>query len=147
MFDKKFVDTNIFLYRLFRNSKTSVKEQEEKHKIATQITQQSNIVISTQVINEISVNLLKKAKFKEFEIKAIIVSLFSRYEIVAFDLNILIKASDLRNNYSFSFWDSLIIACALSSNSSIIYSEDMQHGLIIENQLTVINPFEQESAQ
>ncbi|MGK7893624.1 MAG: PIN domain-containing protein [Xenococcus sp. (in: cyanobacteria)] len=50
-------------------------------------------------------------------------------------------ACQLRTEYKFSYWDSLIIATALSSNAKVIYSEDMQHNLLIEKQLKIINPF------
>jgi hypothetical protein len=46
-----------------------------------------------------------------------------------------------RLNYNLSFWDSLIIASALSGGGNTLYSEDMQNGLIISQQLTIINPF------
>jgi predicted nucleic acid-binding protein len=36
----------------------------------------------------------------------------------------------------------MILATALENGCNIIYSEDMQNGQIIENQLTIINPFE-----
>jgi predicted nucleic acid-binding protein len=43
--------------------------------------------------------------------------------------------------YRFSYWDSLILAAALESTCSFVYSEDLQDGQRIENRLTVINPF------
>lgn len=39
------------------------------------------------------------------------------------------------------FYDSLIVASALESECTILYSEDMQPGLVIENQLKIVNPF------
>ena len=55
--------------------------------------------------------------------------------------DILINASDLRTRYSLSFWDGLIVATALSTNADILYSEDMQDNLVIEQRLTIVNPF------
>jgi len=40
-----------------------------------------------------------------------------------------------------SFWDSLIVASALSADVDILYSEDMQNGLIIAEKLQIINTF------
>jgi predicted nucleic acid-binding protein len=37
--------------------------------------------------------------------------------------------------------DSLILATALENGCDIVYSEDMQHNHILENRLTIINPF------
>ena len=53
---------------------------------------------------------------------------------VFFDTNIWVSF------YS-TYWDSLIVATALSSECSILYSEDMQHNQLIENKLRIINPF------
>jgi predicted nucleic acid-binding protein len=136
-----FIDTNIWLYRLFDDQRIEANERERKRNIAISITDQSNLIISTQVINEISVNLIKKAKFDEDQIKAVIQSLYNRCQVVEFDLNILESASDLRTQYNLSFWDSLIVASALSGGADILYSEDMQDGLIVSQQLTIINPF------
>jgi predicted nucleic acid-binding protein len=50
-------------------------------------------------------------------------------------------ASRLRDSYSFSYWDSLIVAAALDAGCTTLFSEDMQHGQKIESGLTIINPF------
>jgi predicted nucleic acid-binding protein len=47
----------------------------------------------------------------------------------------------LREEYSLSFWDSLIVSAAFLAGAEIIYSEDMQDGLVIRESLQVINPF------
>jgi len=137
----KFVDTNIWLYRLFDDQRIDSQEMEKKRKVAISVTQGENLIISTQVINELSVNLIKKAKFNESQIKSLIQSLYHRCQVVEFDLSILASASDLRGQYKVSFWDSLIVASALAINANILYSEDMQDGLIISKQLSIINPF------
>jgi len=36
-----------------------------------------------------------------------------------------------------------VIACTLFSDANILYSEDMQDGLIVDKKLTIINPFKQ----
>jgi predicted nucleic acid-binding protein len=50
-------------------------------------------------------------------------------------------ACDIAKRYGYSYYDSLIIASTLECNCSVLYSEDMQHGQIIENSLKIINPF------
>jgi predicted nucleic acid-binding protein len=35
----------------------------------------------------------------------------------------------------------LVIASALKCECSVLFSEDMQHGQIIENTLEIVNPF------
>lgn len=43
--------------------------------------------------------------------------------------------------YSLSHWDSLKVATALQSDPTLLYSEDMQDGLVVDKQLTITNPF------
>lgn len=130
-----FVDSNIWLYAL------NVEENPQKVIIAKQITELANLVVSFQVINEVCANLLKKADFAESQIQKIIASFFADYQVVEISRRILLKASGLRTEYSLSFWDSLIVAAALAANAEILYSEDMQNGLLVENKLKIINPF------
>jgi predicted nucleic acid-binding protein len=56
-------------------------------------------------------------------------------------LETLQSAVKLRDRYSLSFWDSLIVASAVLGDAKILYSEDMQDGLIVENTLQIVNPF------
>ncbi len=56
MSDKIFIDTNVWLYALIESD-----ESLEKHHKAKQcIANTENIIISTQVVNEVCVNLLRK---------------------------------------------------------------------------------------
>lgn len=44
-----------------------------------------------------------------------------------------------RNNLS--FYDALVVAAALRANCTTLWSEDMQHGRVIDGQLRIANPF------
>ncbi|OKH17506.1 PIN domain-containing protein [[Limnothrix rosea] IAM M-220] len=142
MTTKAFIDTNIFLYRVLQNPKDDPIELARKQAIATEITNSQNLTISTQVINETSANLIKKGKFKEEAVRQFINALYRRYQIAQLDSATFLRASHLRQNYSFSYWDSLIVASALEAKAEILYSEDMQHELIVDNQIQIINPFQ-----
>ena len=61
---------------------------------------------------------------------------------VFIDSNIWLYASSIRQDYHFSYWDSLIVVSALRSGCKMLYSEDMQHGLNIYNQLQIVNPLQ-----
>lgn len=50
------------------------------------------------------------------------------------------KAWEIEDRFQLSWWDSLVIASALESGCRLLLSEDLQHGLVIEN-LRVANPF------
>ena len=134
-------DSNIWLYRLLIDPECNDAEEMGKHNLATALTSRENILISTQIINEVCAVLSKKAKISEIQIRQIIQEFYDGCLVIQLDRNIILRASELRTQYSFSFWDSLIVASALASEANILYSEDMQDGLIISNQLTLINPF------
>ena len=130
-----FVDTNIWLYSFIES------QDKEKSKIAKLIVSESDIIISTQIVNEMSVNLLKKANFSEGKIQELIQSLYKRYSVFELSTDVLIKASEIRAKFSFSFWDSLVAASALDSEADYLISEDMQNGFKFGGKLTIINPF------
>ena len=134
-----FIDSNIWLYRFIVNTNdaSSIKKQQ----IATSITSQENLLVSTQVINEVCANLIRKAGFDNSQIQTLIEELGEGCEILPLSLETIQYAAKLRNNYSLSFWDSLIVASAILGKASILYSEDMQNGLIINNTLQIVNPF------
>jgi len=47
----------------------------------------------------------------------------------------------VKEKYRYSYYDSVIIASALQNNCTVLYSEEMNHNQVIENSLTIINPF------
>jgi predicted nucleic acid-binding protein len=51
------------------------------------------------------------------------------------------EALRIAERYRLSFYDSLMIAVALENGATTLYSEDMQHGLVIDDALTITNPF------
>ena len=136
-----FCDSNIWLYRFLIDPECNDAEEMRKRNLANALTSRENILISTQIINEVCAVLSKKAKISEIQIRQIIQEFYDGCVVIQLDRNIILRASELRTQYSFSFWDSLIVASALASDASLLYSEDMQDGLIISNQLTLINPF------
>jgi len=132
-----FVDTNIWLYAFIEG------DDSVKSATARTLIQKTEPVISTQVINEVCVNLLRRANFTEEQIRRLVESFYEKYPVIELNKSVLLTASQLRQQYSLSFWDSTIVASALEAGVSILYSEDLQHGLTIEERLQVLNPFVQ----
>jgi predicted nucleic acid-binding protein len=134
-----FTDSNIWLYSLMADAVTP--EEVRKQQIASALLRQIRPTISTQVMNETCSVLMRKARFDEVQIREVVEAFAEMCTIVALTTDTLIQASTLRSCYNFSFWDGLIVASALDAKASILYSEDMQTGLVVEGQLTIINPF------
>jgi len=137
MSDKIFIDTNLWIY-LYAND--SVKE---KVKRASSLVDKHfvNINISTQVIGEFFHVLTKKGLKEKEEARQMVLDLIENFVVVDVFQSLVIKATDLSVRYGYSYWDSLILASALASNCSILYTEDMQDGQIIEDSLKIRNPF------
>jgi predicted nucleic acid-binding protein len=138
MTDKIFIDSNVWCY-LF------VKDEHEKYKIAekfiSEMADNSVFVILYQVINEVTNKLIQK-KFKDETIKENVQYMYKLCMIQNFSNEIIMSAFSLREKYSLSFWDSIIISSALNSNCNILASEDMQDGLRIGN-MVINNIFTQ----
>jgi len=50
-------------------------------------------------------------------------------------------AWELGQEYRYGYYDSLIITSALTSHCEVLYSEDFQHGQLINDRLRILNPF------
>jgi len=62
-------------------------------------------------------------------------------ELSVFGSVIYTKSMGLIQKYQFQMFDAIIVSSALLSDCEILYSEDMQHNLIVEKQLKIVNPF------
>ena len=70
-----------------------------------------------------------------------VLELNDNFPIVNFNLQTQFKGIELKGKYKLQFYDSMILATALENGCNIVFSEDMQHNQVIENRLTIINPF------
>jgi predicted nucleic acid-binding protein len=136
-----FVDTNIWLYAFIES------DDKEKSVMARDLIRLSQPAISVQVVNEVCVNMIRKAGFAEEQIRELVASFYAKYRVLDLGHSIMISASELRESYSLSFWDSMIVASALDANVPTPYSEDMQDGLLIDTSLRISNPFRERSEQ
>ena len=131
-----FVDSNIWLYILLPGQDVN------KGKTARELVEleRPHIIISTQVVNEVINTVIRHASMDELEIRELVRRFYARYQVRPITEAIQLHASHLRENYSLSHWDSLIVATALHVGATKLYSEDMQDGLVIDKQLTIVNP-------
>jgi predicted nucleic acid-binding protein len=61
--------------------------------------------------------------------------------IVPIDIDTHAEALRLAELHGFSIFDALTIAAALRAGCDVLLSEDMQHGMLIDGRLRVVNPF------
>ena len=131
MKDKCFLDTNILLYIL---------SDDDRKFIAKDLIKLRH-TISIQVLNEFSNVCVRKFKFTTNDTKIFIEAISDKVNIESYSKTTILGALDLKNKYNLQFYDALIISTAIENNCNILYSEDMQDGLIINDMLTIINPF------
>ncbi|HNM04539.1 MAG TPA: PIN domain-containing protein, partial [Leptospiraceae bacterium] len=104
------------------------------------INENSELVVSAQILNEIYVNLLKHKVAEKNIISSINSIVDSCNQLVSIDLKLLQVGWELKQTYKLSYWDSLVAAAAFLSDCKILYSEDMQDGLVINKKLKIKNP-------
>jgi predicted nucleic acid-binding protein len=121
------------------------KDDSDKYRLAknllTNRVKNSSIYVSTQIINEFYVNALRKGKTSQ-DIQNVLQQFFDDFNILSVSTETVQDCWRVFNRYKFSYWDSLIVASALESQSTILYTEDLSNGQIIDNTLKVVNPFE-----
>ena len=133
--DQCFVDSNVWLYAVIESAESATKSATAR----TLVSEQR--IVSTQVINEVCVNLLRKAHRSEEEIRRVVQAFYAQHRLVPIDEPTMLAASELREAYSPSYWDSLIVATALEAGATLLYSEDIWHDLWINARLRIVNPF------
>ncbi len=131
---RAFCDTNVLIYAY------SVSEP-LKAETANSVLFAQPTTISTQVVNEFVNTCLKKLQLHDEVVKQAVLELISNFQVTNFTTNTQLKAIDLKTRYKLQYYDSLIVATALENDCDILYSEDMQHGLVVDNRLKIINPF------
>lgn len=127
-----FVDSNIVLYALG--------DEEEKRAIAAALLA-GWPTISTQVINECTHVLRRKLKMPPDRVAEEMQSVLDVTHLRDVGLYEIRGAWRIASRYGFGHYDSLIIAAALSAGCTMLYTEDLQHGQVIDERLTVLNPF------
>ena len=127
-----FVDSNIVLYLM--------DEEERKKHISRKILSNSPS-ICVQVLVEVANVCKYRFNYKKLDLLQLWTVLLRDCNLVSTDNQSMQKAIQLVNRYDFQLFDALIIADALKANCTILYSEDMQHNMLVENKLTIINPF------
>lgn len=128
-----FIDSNILIYALT--------DKGEKGKVASNLIRNYSIVISTQVLNEFCNVVLRKNLMTFDEVKWLLPRLQEDFKIMLIDFDLVKKTLEIKQRLNYSYWDSLIVATALASGVTTLYSEDMLHSQVIDGQITILNPF------
>jgi len=135
MCDKVFLDTNIIIYLY------SVDEG-DKRDISCKFVNNADCITSIQAMNEASNVWFRKHGLGKAEITRYL----DEIEAVCKDVMLIRRktinlAVELKDRYGYSFYDCLMLASAIEANCTLILTEDMQDGQIIDGTLKITNPF------
>ena len=124
MTDRIFIDSNVWVYLFSENENRKAGVAKA---FLTGNAARSVFVTSCQVVNEVC-NVLKRHGMAEGKLRVIIESITSNCVMQDLSKDVCLTASALREKYSLSFWDSIIVATAKTAGCNLLVSEDMQDG-------------------
>jgi len=145
MSDRVFIDTNILLYALTepkeKDKEKDLPKRAKSLELLTKLYNEDDIVVSVQVLNELHFNMVRKFKIDDnMSFKTLQENVFAIASVENLTAQTYTKAFQMREKYNISYWDSLVVASALESGCTKLYSEDMQEGLVVDGILNIINP-------
>jgi predicted nucleic acid-binding protein len=137
MSDKYFVDTNILLYAHDRSAGV---KHERARKLIEHLWATGEGVVSTQVLQELCVNLRKKVSrpLPSEEIRRLVED-YLAWEVVTNDATSVVEALEIEKRFKISYWDALVIHAAWRAGAAVLYSEDLAQGQRYDS-LQVVNP-------
>jgi predicted nucleic acid-binding protein len=97
--------------------------------------------ISVQVLNEIANVARRKMQFGWHETRDFLGYLRGILTVVPLTPEIHDVGLDLAERHELSIYDAMIVAAALVAGCDRLWSEDMQHGQVLDRRLRISNPF------
>ena len=132
MNDSPFFDTNVLLYAAVAD--------DPRAEIARALLAKGGL-ISVQGLNEFASVARRKLGRPCHEISE---QLAAIRDLCPTAVPVTVEAHQhalaVADRYGYSFWDALVIAAALDAHATVLYSEDMQDGQVIEG-MRIQNPF------
>jgi predicted nucleic acid-binding protein len=127
-----FLDSNVLIYAFTTDPRAR----------KAQALLAGNCITSVQGLNEFVNVGRRKLGMDWAELKLALASLRAVLRaIVPLDLKTHEIALEIAQRHGLGFYDSLMIAAALAASSATLWSEDMQHGMVIDGRLRIANPF------
>lgn len=127
-----FFDTNVLIY--------VASEDEAKSRRAQALIADGGI-ISVQVLNEIA-NVLRRKRTRSWqEVREFLETLRTLIDVEPVSIQCHETGLAIAERYQLAIYDSMLVSAALLAGCTTLWSEDMQHGLVIDGRLAIRNPF------
>ncbi len=127
-----FLDTNVILYAVSNDASKAAR--------AAALIETGGL-ISVQVLNEIANVARRKMALAWPEVHVLLSTVRGLLEITPLTVEIHQLGLGLSERYGLSVYDAMIAAAALEGGCKTLWSEDMQDGLVMNDRLTIRDPF------
>ncbi|MBL0923758.1 MAG: PIN domain-containing protein [Sphingomonadaceae bacterium] len=127
-----FIDTNVLVYLLSNDR--------EKADRAESLLRAGG-VISVQVLNELANVSRRKFGLAWDEVAMLLADIRALLQVDPLDIAAHEEGIRIAQRYNLSVYDGMIVGAALAAGCDILWSEDMQNGLVVDERLVIRNPF------
>jgi predicted nucleic acid-binding protein len=127
-----FFDTNVLIYMA---SSDPMKADRAEAIVG------SGGAISVQVLNELANVARRKMRMSWQDTHAFLSLLRGLLKVHSVAVETHETGLALAERYNLSIYDAMIAASALDADCDTLWSEDMQHGIVLDGRLRVVNPF------
>jgi predicted nucleic acid-binding protein len=131
-----FADTNILVYLASGDAQKAARAES---------VLAAGCTISVQVLNEFTHVARRKMAFTWDEVRDFLGTVRAIAKVVPLTIETHDEGVQIADRYRLSVYDGMIVAAALGARCHTLWSEDMQDGLVIEERLTIRNPFTTEA--
>jgi predicted nucleic acid-binding protein len=129
---KEFLDSNILVYAFTTDARAA----------SAQALLQRGCLVGIQGLNEFANVARRKLGMPWGEVRDALSSIRALCPtVLPMDVGTHAIALSVAERYGYAIFDSLMIASALQGDCEILWSEDMQHDMVIEGGLRIANPF------
>ncbi|MFZ5565361.1 MAG: PIN domain-containing protein [Thermodesulfobacteriota bacterium] len=129
---KIFIDTNVVLYLLSADTRKADRAE---------AIMAAGGCVSVQVLNEVASVARRKLAMPWPEVVELLSLIRSMCNVLPLTLETHETGLRVARQYNLNIYDATIVAAALIEACGTLYSEDMQNGLVIDNRLSIRNPF------
>ncbi|WP_375396475.1 PIN domain-containing protein [uncultured Sphingomonas sp.] len=127
-----FFDTNVLVYAFGKDEKAAI----------AQNLLNAGGHIAVQSLNEFTRVKIGKHRWPWSDVHDALAGIITLCPLpVTMDFALHRRGIDLAKRYKFHVFDAMIVAAAITADCDTLHSEDMHHGLVVDGQLRIVNPF------
>jgi predicted nucleic acid-binding protein len=121
-------DTNILVYAL---DGADPAKQATARQLLQSLVEANALIMPTQVLQELHVVLQKRLGYTRAQARAVATH-FLGCELVETTAALLLRAMAMAERDGLQTYDAIIVQAAIDAGAQVLYTEDMQHGRVVE---------------